>query len=229
MANEGPEGVRFADEVLGYCGAFRHATFLAIVDKVTRDDTRELLDEHAKNCANLRVIWAPENREVVDAYVRGYHEALALHPDWILEIDAGFSHQPSDIPLLFQKMGQGYDCVFGSRFCPGGSIENSSRQRYWISYGGTLLANLVLGTRLYDMTSGFQLFAAEALRMILNRGIRSRGPFFQTEMKTYCRHLAIAEVPIRYTAASHPVGRRAIQDAISNLGYLFRRRLSGEL
>ena len=227
MANEGREALTFVDAVLDQCKEFRAKKFLAILDRASKDNTRELLEEHAKSVPDLTVIWAPENRNVVDAYVRGYREALALKPDWILEIDAGFSHQPSDMPRLFEKMAEGYDCVFGSRFCPGGSIHDSSRLRYWLSYGGTILTNLLLGTSLRDMTSGFELFTRDSLELVLRRGIKLRGPFFQTEIKTYCRHLGIAEVPIQYRAASHSVGRGAIMDALQNLWRLFRLRLSG--
>lgn len=226
MANEGPEAVRFVDAVLAQCQGFKTVTFLPILDNATKDNTHELLVEHAKLTPALKVIWAPENRGVVDAYLRGYREALALRPDWILEIDAGFSHQPEDIPALFDKMREGYDCVFGSRFCPGGSISDSSKKRYWISWGGTALTNLLLGTKLRDMTSGFQLFTRDALQMILDRGIQSRGPFFQTEMKTYSRHLRIAEVPIHYRAASHDIGGHHLTDALTNLWRLFALRVT---
>ena len=229
MANEGARAVEFVDAVLSHCREFRTRTFLAILDEVSKDNTRDLLEAHAARTPELKVIWAPENKSVVDAYMRGYREALALQPDWILEIDAGFSHQPGDIPTLFRKMQEGYDCVFGSRFCPGGSISDSSRQRYWVSWGGTALTNLLLGTKLYDMTSGFQLFTRDALQQILDRGIRSRGPFFQTEMKTYARRLNIAEVPIRYRAASHQVGGSQITDAFLNLGRLLRLRCTGRV
>lgn len=229
MANEGEQAVRFVDAVLPQCQAFRERTFLAIFDRATKDNSLELMRAHSEGTPDLKIVWAPENRGVVDAYVRGYREALALQPDWILEIDAGFSHQPSDIPALFRKMEEGYDCVFGSRFCAGGCIEESSRKRFWISWGGTFLTNLLLGTKLHDMTSGFQLFTRAALQMIVDRGIRSRGPFFQTEMKTYCRHLRIAEVPIRYRAASHSVGRKALGDAGKNLWRLFQLRLTGQV
>jgi hypothetical protein len=94
------------------------------------------------------------------------------------EIDAGFSHQPSDIPRFFEKMREGYDCVFGTRFAKGGRIEDSSFRRYLISWGGTLLSRLLLGTRLSDMTSGFELFRAPALASVVDL-IHSRGPFFQ--------------------------------------------------
>jgi dolichol-phosphate mannosyltransferase len=229
MANEAETATRFVDSVLENCAALGRKKFLAIVDEASRDDTRRILETHAATVPELAVIWAPENRGVVDAYVRGYREALQTNTDWILEIDAGFSHQPSDIPSLLQKMRDGYDCVFGSRFCPGGAFLDNSLGRYWISYGGTLLANLLLGTKLTDMTSGFQLFTREALEIILRRGIRSRGPFFQTEMKTHCRDLNVVEVPIQYRTPTHVVGSAALGDAFVNLWRLFRARLAGSL
>lgn len=229
MANEGDNAIAFVDAVLEQCRGSRETVFLAVLDRACKDNTRELLEQHARNVPELRVVWAPENRCVVDAYVRGYQEALALSPDWVLEIDAGFSHQPADIPALIEKMSEGYDCVFGSRFCAGGSISDSSRMRYCISYGGTVLTNALLGTKLRDMTSGFQLFTRQALSMVLERGIESRGPFFQTEMKTHCRRLAIAEVPIHYRSASHAVGQKALGDALRNLSRLVRLRIAGKV
>ncbi|HKC63017.1 MAG TPA: glycosyltransferase, partial [Pyrinomonadaceae bacterium] len=177
----------------------------------------------------LVVVWSPENMSVVDAYVRGYREAIGAGCDWILEMDAGFSHQPSDIPQFFDHMLEGYDCVFGSRFCKGGAVTESSAKREIISRGGTLLANLLLGTKLKDMTSGFEMFTRSALSEILKKGIRSRGPFFQTEIKAYCRRLSIIEVPIQYRVASHPISNTAIKDSFSNLWRLFRLRLQGQL
>lgn len=231
MANEEESAERFVREVLAQClpRGFRSVKFFAVLDKVCRDRTRELLEAMSKERPELSVVWAPENRSVVDAYVRGYREALAAGCDWILEIDAGFSHSPTDIPQFFDRMLEGYDCVFGSRFCKGGSVSDSSTKREVISRGGTLLANLLLGTKLKDMTSGFEMFTRGALEQILKRGIRSRGPFFQTEIKAYCKNLRIAEVPIQYRAASHNVGNQAIKDSFSNLWRLFRLRLQGQL
>lgn len=231
MANEEASAARFVNAVLEQCAprAFKSVTFFAVLDRVSRDRTRELLDELEKEKPPLEVVWSPENRNVVDAYVRGYREALNAGCDWILEIDAGFSHQPSDIPQFFDKMLEGYDCVFGSRFCAGGTLTESSTKRKLISRGGSVLANLLLGTKLKDMTSGFEMFTRAALQEVLKKGLRSRGPFFQTEIKVYCRNLRITEVPIKYRAASHNVGRQALKDSFSNLWRLFRLRLQGQL
>lgn len=231
MANEEMSAVPFVNAVLEQClsRGFKSINFFVVLDRVSRDKTRGLLDELARERPELQVVWSPENRSVVDAYVRGYREAFNAGCDWILEIDAGFSHQPSDIPQFFDKMVEGYDCVFGSRFCAGGTVSDSSTKREFISRGGTILANLLLGTKLKDMTSGFEMFTRGALQEILKRGIKSRGPFFQTEIKAYCRNLRITEVPIQYRAASHNVGNQALKDSFSNLWRLFRLRLQGQL
>jgi len=229
MANELDTAEKFVREVLGACEpyGFRGVTFFAVLDRVSRDGTLELLRGLEQSLPQLRVVWAPENRSVVDAYLRGYREALDAGCDWVLEIDAGYSHQPSDIPAFFEKMSEGHDCVFGSRFCAGGRISESSLKRAVISRGGTLLTNLLLGTSLSDMTSGFELFSRAALQEVLRKGIHSRGHFFQTEIKAHCHDLRIAEVPIHYRAASDSVNNNVLKDAFRNLWRLFRGRVSG--
>jgi dolichol-phosphate mannosyltransferase len=231
MANEGEAAAAFVNEVLEECAnhGFKSVTFFAILDNVSKDNTRELLDTLALQQTQLRVVWAPENRSVVDAYIRGYREALEAGSDWILEIDAGFSHQPSDIPKFFNEMSLGRDCVFGTRFSKGGSVSETSAQRRAVSRGGTALTNLLLGTKLSDMTSGFELFSRPVLESVLDRGIQSRGPFFQTEIKAYCRGLHWAEVPIQYRAASHKISNASLKDAFGNLWRLFRLRTAGRL
>ena len=231
MANEEKTAVAFVNEVLDQCASreFKTVTFFAVLDDVSKDNTLELLRQLAKEQPALRVVWAPENRSVVDAYVRGYRDALAAGCDWILEIDAGYSHQPSDIPQFFERMQEGYACVFGSRFCEGGRIVEGSLKRHLVSRGGSVLSNLFLGTKLKDMTSGFELFSRPVLQTVLARGIRSRGPFFQTEIKAYCRNLPVVEVPILYRAPSHDVNNSTLKDAFINLWRLFGLRISGRL
>src|SRR6185436_7538903 len=109
MANEEESAQKFVRGVLDQCKpfSFRKITFFAILDRASRDRTRELLDQLKAERAELEVVWSPENKCAVDAYVRGYREALNAGCDWILEIDAGFSHQPEDIPQFFEKMAAG--------------------------------------------------------------------------------------------------------------------------
>ena len=229
MANEGKESTSFVKAVLEQCTGFREVTFFAVLDRVTKDKSLELLRELATIEPRLNVVWAPENQCIVDAYVRGYREALAAGSDWILEIDAGFSHKPEDIPQFFAAMRQGYDCVFGSRFMKGGRFSDGSLKRYLVSRGGTLLANLLLGTKQTDMTSGFELFSRAALEMVLRRGIYSHAHFFQTEIKTYCRNLRIVEVPIEYCVPSPRLPGSAVSESMHHLLRLFLLRCAHRL
>ncbi len=229
MANEKDTIRAFITDVLKQCKNFKRVKFFAILDNASTDGTVGIVKEIEHQTKELRLVWAPENRCVVDAYIRGYREALRSGCNWILEIDAGFSHQPSEIPQFFETMQQGYDCVFGSRFCKGGKFTGRNLKRYLISRGGTYLANMIIGTNLRDMTSGFELFSRPALQMVLDKGIRSRGHFFQTEIKAFCHKLNIIEVPITYSNPSVSVNGSVLFDSFSNLGRLFIMRLKGQL
>jgi len=229
MANEHPTAVEFVHAVLEQCKGFKSVAFFVVFDNACKDGTVDLLKELQNKLHELKVIWAPEDKCVVDAYIRGYREALTAGCDWILEIDASFSHQPAQIPQFLEKMSDGYDCVFGSRFCKGGKFTEAPWTRYFISYAGSIFANILLGTRLKDMTSGFEMFTRDALQKVLDKGIQSRGHFFQTEIKAYCRNMRIIEVPIHYRAPSQNVNISVILDAFKNLFRLFRKRLAGNL
>jgi len=232
MANEGEDAVRFVRTLLAHCEAFpfRELRFFAVIDKASTDNTRQLLEDYATTEPRLTVVWAPENRCVVDAYVRGYKAALDHGCDWILEIDAGFSHNPAEAPRLLEQMATGkYDCIFGSRFSQGGGISDSSFKRYLVSSGGSFLTNLLLGTKMSDMTSGFELFSRETMQAIMARGIRSRAHFFQTEIKVFCRNRRYLEVPITYRMASPRLSNKAIVEALRQLSGMFFQRMTGRL
>ena len=226
MANEKETAVEFVNAVLEKCQGFKQVTFFVIFDHACKDGTVDLLRELAKKESRLNVVWSPENKCAVDACVRGYREAVSADCDWILEIDAGFSHDPADIPQFFDKMLEGYECVFGSRFCEGGAMLESPLKRRIISGGGTFLVNILLGTKLKDMTSGFEMFSKSAMEAILENGIQSKGHFFQTEIKVFCHRFRITEVPIQYRSPSNSMNGRILKDAFSNLFRLFKQRLS---
>jgi len=231
LANEKDTCAQFVRALLAQCDAFpfRQVSFFVVVDRVSKDRTRQFLDEVAASDPRLHVVWAPENRCVVDAYVRGYREALAAGCHWILEIDGGMSHDPADAPRFFETMARGYDCVFGTRLAHGGKFQAASLKRNIISRRGSFLTNLLLGTKLSDMTSGYELFTREALQMALDKGIKSRAHFFQTEIKVHCRNLKCAEAPISYSHPSPHLSNAAVGEAFARLGSLFQQRLSGTL
>ena len=227
MANERDTAVRLAQEVVAAVERCGETQLFLIFDRASTDGTRELMLEAARHEPRIAVLWAAESRCVVDAYVHGYRAALAGNFDWILEMDAGFSHQPGEIARFIDRaQSDEWDCIFGSRFCAGGAIRKSSLKRRALSWAGTQLSNVLLGTRLRDMTSGFQMFRRAALAGILSTPLQSRGHFFQTEIKYRCRKLRVCEVPITYRAASPSVRFSSIVDALTVLFHLWNQRFT---
>jgi dolichol-phosphate mannosyltransferase len=164
-------------------------------------------------------VTAPEGGGIAGVYIAGHLAALESGADLILEIDAGFSHKPEEIPR-FLEAAEKFDVVLGYRSnVPGVSSFKSTPFRRMISWAGTSTVWLVLGIRLKDATSGFQLFHREALQKILGTPLVSKGPFFQTEMKARCFHLnlKVGEVPISYSNPSRRIRFSDISDAVGSL------------
>lgn len=187
-----------------------------VVDNASRDATRQRVGDIAATDPRIVPVWAPENRCVVDAYFRGYREALSAGCRWILEMDGGLSHLPEQIPQFITAMEQGHDFAAGSRFMPGGRF-NGKFSRWLVSKGGTLLTNLVLGTRMRDMCSGFECFTQETLSRVLERGVKSHAHFFQTEIRFFLRNCNCVEIPITYNGPTVPVPGASIREALKIL------------
>jgi dolichol-phosphate mannosyltransferase len=185
-----------------------------------------LCNELSSKDDRFSTIWAPENKNVVDAYIRGYREALARNHAIIIEMDAGLSHDPRELPLFLKSLNDGNECAFGSRFIRGGSICDSTWKRTFLSRSGTILSNMLLGTNMRDMTSGFQGFRAHIVKGFLNYQLLSKAHFYQTEIRYLLRKTKHVEVPIHYSAPSPRVSRKAIYNAFYVLFYYLYLRLS---
>jgi len=190
-----------------------------IVDNASKDNTKELCENLSKTDNRFSTIYAPENRNVVDAYLAGYRGALANHHKFIIEMDAGLSHDPRAIPMFLRVLNEGNECAFGSRNINGGSNADSPFKRRFISTFGTYLANLFLGTRMSDMTSGFQGFHSNVVQAFLDYGLKSKAHFYQTELRYLLRKTRYREVPIHYRAPSPSVSENAIKDSLRVFGY----------
>lgn len=197
-----------------------------VVDNASRDRTLELCRELSAKDPRYITVWAPENRNVVDAYVRGLRVAYEAGHDIIIEMDAGLSHDPRAIPMFLRVLNEGNECAFGSRFINGGSMGDSPFKRRLLSRTGTVLANILLGTRLYDMTSGYQGFHRDVVARIIEHKFKSTAHFYQTELRYLLRKRRISEVPIHYQAPSPRVSGKAISNAWQTLLYYFMRRIT---
>ncbi|MCB0767501.1 MAG: glycosyltransferase family 2 protein [Flavobacteriales bacterium] len=225
LANEEGEFAPFIAALRSTLDRLGSGTVYLVVDKVSKDRTLELSQELAAQDKRFKAIWAPENRNVVDAYLRGYREAYGNGHAIIIEMDAGLSHDPRAIPMFLRVLNEGNECAFGSRFINGGSITESNLRRTVLSKVGTILSNVLLGTRMYDTTSGYQGFHRVIVGRFLSYPLLSKAHFYQTELRYLLRRSRFAEIPIHYKAPSPRVSQRAIGDSIRVLMHYFKLRL----
>ena len=182
-------------EVADACGIQLHTL---IVDDNSPDGTGQLADEIAAGVPDVSVMHRAGKEGLGRAYIAGFREAMARGADCIFEMDADLSHDASYLPDFLRLVDQGADLVLGSRYVPGGGVENWSLSRKVISRGGCLYAQCVLGLPYRDLTGGFKCFRRRVLETIDLDDIDTAGYGFQIEM-TYRAHqfgFKIVELPI---------------------------------
>lgn len=191
-----------------------------VIDAYSKDRTQEIIEKKAAEDPHVKLIYHKESKGVITCYLYGFKRALEDGAERIIEMDGGGSHLPSEIPRFIEKLDEGYDCVFGSRFIEGGGIQNQPLYRRFLSAGGTVLSNLVLGTKLKDMTSGFEGFQRKVLENMNLDAFLSRGHIYQTEMRYYCRNLRTVEVPISYVGSKSSLKLKSVTEAFYVLFHL---------
>ncbi|MCX6304440.1 MAG: glycosyltransferase [Bacteroidetes bacterium] len=227
LANEENDFQPFFGDLAAALKPYPDARAYLVLDHVSIDRTMDLCRDFTLKNPQFIIVFEPKNRNVVDAYIRGYREALSHGHDIIIEMDAGYSHDPAAIPEILAAFSEGCACVFGSRFIRGGSMEDASLKRRFLSRGGTFLANLLLGTRLNDMTSGYQGFTKDVVARFASYPLRSRAHFYQTELRYLLRNYKSREIPIRYRTPSPSVRAGSVLNSLGTLWYYFVRRATG--
>jgi dolichol-phosphate mannosyltransferase len=226
MANEEPDFAPLLVAVTDVLDKLKCGTVYFIVDQASKDATLPLCQAAAAKDPRFVTVWAPENRNIVDAYVRGLREAWQRGHRLIIEMDAGLSHDPHAIPMFLRVLNEGNECALGSRYINGGSNVGSPWKRRFFSRAGTVLAQIFLGAKLRDMTSGYQAYHADIVEKLLQVPLRSKAHFYQTEVRHLLRNRRIMEVPIHYRAPSPRVSPKAIRNALGTLGYYFLKRVT---
>jgi dolichol-phosphate mannosyltransferase len=225
MANEEKDFFPFITSLKDVMSKLDCGKVYLIVDNVSKDKTLELCKDLSMTDSRFTTVWAPENKNVVDAYIRGYKEAIKYNHEMMIEMDAGLSHDPVVLPIFLRILSEGKDCVFGSRFIKGGSIRDSSWKRIFLSKIGTVLSNMLLGSEMFDMTSGYQGFQNHIVRKFVEYKFLSKAHFYQTELRYLLRKTRYTEIPINYRAPSPGVSKAAILNSVEVLLHYFYLRL----
>jgi dolichol-phosphate mannosyltransferase len=174
---------------------------LLIVDDASPDGTGRLADGLAAQLpGRLSVLHRTGKLGLGSAYLAGFRHALAAGSQAIAQMDADFSHSPSYLPAFLERL-ESADAVFGSRYVPGGKLdERWGLGRVFLSKFGNNYARILLGLKVRDATGGFRLWRSAVLQAMPLDRIRSEGYVFQVEMAYLAQRLgfAITELPIYF-------------------------------
>lgn len=135
------------------------------------------------------------------AYIHGFKWAIEKKYEYIFEMDADFSHAPTDLIKLRQACIEGADVAVGSRYKKGINVVNWPLHRILLSYGASFYVKLITGMRVHDPTAGFVCYRRKVLETINLDSIKFIGYAFQIEMKfrAHLQDYKIEEVPIIFT------------------------------
>jgi len=206
--------------------ALPHNLSVLVVDDNSPDGTAELAEELARNEERLRVIKNPERTGRGSSGRQGFLEALKAGAEWVLEMDADFSHRPQDVPALLEAAPEA-DLVIGSRFCVGGRIEGRSVMRDVSSSLAEAYLQLLLDLEVKDPSSGFRLWKKETLQAIDCGSLRSRGPFIVTESLYRVRRkgLTVVEVPITFQERKAGESKLKLKTLLNYLWLVLKLRI----
>jgi len=204
-----------------------------VIDDASPDGTGEIADRLSAELPWVHVLHREQKEGLGPAYLAGFRRALELGPDFVLELDCDFSHDPADVPRLITAAAQA-DLVLGSRYVPGGGTRNWGLLRRFISRGGSLYAQALLQLGIRDLTGGFKCYRRVVLETIDLGAISSLGYAFQIETTYRALRAGFRVVEVPITFADREVGgskmsKSIVLEAVWKVPLLRLRALSGRL
>jgi dolichol-phosphate mannosyltransferase len=229
--NEAANLPRMAELVLGLPIDGLH---LKIVDDSSPDGTGRIAEELAEKYnwdgrRRMSVLHRTEKDGLGRAYVAGMSAALAEGAEYVIQMDADGSHPVEAVPrMLGTAVASGVGLVVGSRYVEGGSLDEEwGRHRVLLSRFANRYARTVLGTKIRDITAGFNLWSAATLRDVDLATLDSAGYSFQVELKfkaVRAGHSAV-EIPIRFEERTEGVSKMNLSTQIESALVPLRLRM----
>ena len=168
-----------------------------VVDDNSPDGTAEAVKALKASDARVHLLQREKKMGLGTAYVAGFRYALANGFDYVFEMDADFSHDPDELPKMYQK-AQECDLVIGSRYISGVNVVNWPMRRLLLSYMANVYTRWITGMPVRDATGGFKCYRRKVLEAINLDNIHSNGYAFQIEMNflSWKKGFRICEIPI---------------------------------
>ncbi|MBK8292651.1 MAG: polyprenol monophosphomannose synthase [Flammeovirgaceae bacterium] len=180
---------------------------ILIVDDNSPDGTAEIVKDLQKNyntntTKRLHLLERPGKAGLGTAYIEGFRYAMQHHYEFVLQMDADFSHNPKDLVKLYLTCAEwGNDLAIGSRYASGVNVINWPMGRVLLSFFASKYVQIVTGIPVHDTTAGFVCYRRKVLETIPLDEIKFVGYAFQIEMKflTWKYGFKLNEVPIVFT------------------------------
>ncbi len=182
--------------------ALSHPFDVLVVDDNSPDGTAAIVKEKIGQFPGRVHLLSRQGKQGLGtAYIAGFKWALDRDYEYVIEMDADFSHAPADLLRLREAAGQGADVAVGSRYCTGVNVVNWPMGRILMSYYASKYVRLVTGMPVHDTTAGFVCYRRRVLEALDLDHIQFKGYAFQIEMKftAYKYRFTIVEVPIIFT------------------------------
>jgi dolichol-phosphate mannosyltransferase len=194
-----------------------------VVDDNSRDGTASIVEGMMKGNKRLHLLKRPGKMGLGSAYMAGFRYGIEQGFDYVITMDADFSHPPEKIPELVEKMDSVDVCV-GSRYVKGSVIRNWGFIRKLISRSANLLAQIVLNSKVHDNTTGFRCYKSSVIRDILNSKIKSNGYSFLVEIAFLLQRKGyrIAEIPLYFVDRRFGNSKISKKEMIQSAKMLFR-------
>ncbi len=190
-----------------------------VVDDASPDGTGQIADRLVRGNPRVHVLHRDGKLGLGTAYIAGFRWALERGYDFVFEMDADFSHDPTHLPAFLAAAATA-DLVLGSRYLGGRvTVVNWPIGRLMLSYWANVYARWVTGLRIWDLTGGFKCFRSRVLQAIDLSQVRSNGYAFQIEMsvRAWRKRFKLAEVPIVFvdrTVGQSKMNRKIVREAI---------------
>jgi dolichol-phosphate mannosyltransferase len=198
---------------------------ILVVDDNSPDGTSAYVKEIARAHEGIFVLDRPAKEGLGKAYISGFRWALAHSYQYILEMDADFSHDPKYLPDFLKAIEES-DLVIGSRYVKGVNVVNWPMSRLLLSYFANIVTRIITGVPVRDCTAGFKCFRRQVLERINLDKIDSSGYSFQIEVNymAWKNGFRIREIPIVFTDRRRGVSKMSTKIVREALILLWKLR-----
>ena len=205
---------------------------ITVIDDSSPDGTAQIVKELQKESNSVLLFVRPQKLGLGTAIIAAFQLILSLEkqPNYIITMDADYSHNPQDIPRLINAARTGFDLVIGSRYCKGGSIIGWHSIRRLISRVANIIASTIIGTSIHDCSSGLRCYSKHYVETVLPH-LHSQTYEIQIETIRQARlqGFSVKEIPITFENRKRGKSKLTRAEFRAFLSYILKARIGGRV